>query len=131
MGVIFDKALVGTAGLLIPRTKVRPTAKETRTIDITFADDKVVGLHEETVLGKTLNRLTEAATGIDDPSGALRPKLLDHLAKTGVEHGVSIWQDEGTVEIEAEEKSGLELGHEGRSGQYAWNGCIRHEFFAL
>jgi hypothetical protein len=46
-----------------------------------------------------------------------------------VEHGVGIWQDEGAIEIEAEEEGGLGLGHEGRCGQYAWNGCLRHEFF--
>jgi hypothetical protein len=33
-----------------------------------------------------------------------------------VEHGVGIWQDEGAIEIEAEEEGGLGLGHEGRFG---------------
>jgi len=129
VGVIFDEAFVGAAGLFVPGAEVGPAAEEAWAIDVAFADDEVVRFHEEAVLGEALDGLAEAAAGVDDPGGALGAELLDHLAEAGVEHGVGIWQDEGAIEIEAEEEGGLGLGHEGRCGQYAWNGCLRHEFF--
>ena len=111
-GVIFDKALMGAAGLFVPGAKVRPAAEQPGSVHIALAHNEVIGLHEQPVLGQALQRLPQAAAGIHHPGGTLSAQVLDHLAQPRVKHWIRLRQHQGAIEVEAEDERGFGLGHE-------------------
>lgn len=105
--MIANETFVGASGKFVPRAVVLPSCEDARFVDVALLSDDEIRLHEKAVLGESLQRLTEAASGVDDPSGTLTPEVLDHFRESGMERGIGLRVHEGAVEVKAENETGL------------------------
>jgi len=109
--VIADEPLMGFACLLVPGPVVGPAGEEAGLIDLALLGDDEVRLLEDAVLRQALQRLAQAASGVDHPRGPLLAQQTQRVPHRGVKFELAFGVHQRAVEIETEDEAKLGGGH--------------------